>query len=73
MASLLDLLSALYFAVCCINMDYHLQDQSEHQLLYLGPSLIDTFGMVIKQLKAMSQFLENTGSQFYNFVLFPTK
>lgn len=54
-------------------MDYHLQDQSVHQLLNLGPSLIDTFSMVIKQLKEMSQFLENTGNQFYDFILFLTK
>lgn len=38
----------------------------------LGPSLIDTLGMVTEQLKAISQFLENAESQIYDF-LFPTK
>lgn len=68
MANLFVLLGVLYIAVCCTNMDHHLQEQSSHQLLNLGPSMIDPFGMVTKQLKAMSQFLENAGSQVYDFL-----
>lgn len=68
MASLLGFFGVLNFAVCYINIDHHLQEQSSHQLLNLGPGLIDTFSVVTKELKAMSQFLKNIGSRVYDFV-----